>query len=120
MRMSRSSSSAAKTEVVVLTADKSFESQARETFGASDQIVLRVVSGALSGLETELDMAGATVAVIDLDAAQQAEMQALDRLMDRIGTTPPVVAQNPPRPRSLPSCRRWAGQVSRHSRCKAP
>jgi pilus assembly protein CpaE len=91
MRMSRSSSSAAKTEVVVLTADKSFEAQARETFGASDQIVLRVVSGALSGLETELDMAGATVAVIDLDAAQQAEMQALDRLMGRIGTTPPVV-----------------------------
>ena len=40
MRMSRSSSSAAKTEVVVLTADKSFEAQARETFGASDQIVL--------------------------------------------------------------------------------
>src|SRR5438270_2838598 len=91
MRMSRSSSSVAKTEVVVLTADKSFEAQTRETFGASDQIVLRVVSGALSGLETELDMAGATVAVIDLDAARQAEMQALDRLMGRIGTTPPVV-----------------------------
>jgi pilus assembly protein CpaE len=91
MRMSRSSSSVAKTEVVVLTADKSFEAQTRETFGASDQIVLRVVSGALSGLETELDMAGATVPVIDLDAAQQAEMQALDRLMGRIGTAPPVV-----------------------------
>jgi pilus assembly protein CpaE len=89
--MSRSSSSAAKTEVVVLTADRSFEAQARETFGASDQIVLRVVSGALSRLETELDMAGATVAVIDLDASQPAEMQALDRLMGRIGTAPPVV-----------------------------
>ncbi|HEY7243280.1 MAG TPA: response regulator receiver protein [Xanthobacteraceae bacterium] len=89
--MGRPNSSAGKTEVVVLTADKSFETQVRETFGASDQILLRVVSGALSGLETDLDVTGATVAVIDLDAGRQAEMQALDRLMGLIGATPPVV-----------------------------
>src|SRR5262249_23431376 len=34
---------------------------------------------------------GATVAVIDLDAAQPTEMQALERLMARIGAWPPVV-----------------------------
>jgi pilus assembly protein CpaE len=89
--MGRPDSSPAKTGVVVLTADASFEAQARETFGASDQIALQLVSGMLSGLQTELEVAGATVVVIDLNAAQQPEMAALERMMARIGTAPPVV-----------------------------
>src|SRR5436190_548377 len=79
------------TVVVVLTADAGFEAQARETFGASDQIVLRLLSGMLSTLQTDLDVGGATVVVIDLDAGQPAEMAALDHLMTRIAAAPPVV-----------------------------
>ena len=76
----------------MLTADAGFEEQARATFGASEQIALRVVTGALADdRETASISTGATVAVIDLDAARPDEMAALERLMARIGTRPPVV-----------------------------
>src|SRR3954469_4811658 len=92
MRIGRSSSSAGKTQVVVLTADPGFEEQARLTFGASEQISLTVVSGRLSELEGKFEVEGATVAVIDLDAAEKEEMPALERLMARSGVRTPVVA----------------------------
>src|SRR5712671_3910874 len=91
MRIGRSHSPASKTQVVVLTADSAFEEQARATFGASDQIVLRVVSGTLAAIDGDFDLEGATVAVIDLDAGQRDQMQALERLMGRVGSWPPVV-----------------------------
>src|SRR6267154_1110792 len=91
MRTGRSHSPASNTQVVVLTADSAFEEQARATFGASDQIVLRVVSGTLAAIDGDFDMEGATVAVIDLDAGQPEQMQALDRLMMRVGSRPPIV-----------------------------
>jgi pilus assembly protein CpaE len=83
--------SAGKTQVVVLTADSAFEEQARTTFGASEQIALTVVGGSLEDIEAKFDVQDATVAVIDLDAARAGEMQALERLMGRIGAWPPVV-----------------------------
>jgi pilus assembly protein CpaE len=91
MRIGRSTPAASKTQVVVLTADAGFAEQARTTFGASDQIALRVVSGTLAGIG-DFEVEGATVVVVDIDAAQPEEMQALERLMARIGSWPPVVA----------------------------
>jgi pilus assembly protein CpaE len=91
MRLGRSNPAASKTQVVVLTADAEFETQAQQTFGASDQIVLRAVSGSLATIEGELDLAGATVAVIDLDTNRADEMAALEHLMARIAAWPPVV-----------------------------
>src|ERR1700694_837962 len=91
MRIGRSNSPASKTQVVVLTADSAFEEQARTTFGASDQIMLRVVSGTLAAIDGEFDLEGATVAVIDLDAGRRDQMQALERLLVRVGSWPPVV-----------------------------
>jgi pilus assembly protein CpaE len=91
MKIGRNKSAAGKTQVVVLTADPDFDAQVRETFGASDQIVLRVVSGSLAGVDSAFDPEGATVAVIDLESSQAAELRALDRLMTRIGSRPPVV-----------------------------
>ncbi len=70
MRIGRSTSTAGKTQVVVLTADKGFEDQVRLTFGASEQIVLRVITGTLAGMDGDLDLEGATVAVVDLDASR--------------------------------------------------
>ncbi len=91
MRIGRSSHPAGKTRVVVLTADPGFEEQARQTFGASDQIALKLVSGTLAAVDGNFDLEDATVAVVDLNAALGEEMQALDRLMARIGAWPPVV-----------------------------
>ena len=61
MRSGRPDNPTDKTEVIVLTADAAFEAQARATFGASDQIVLRVISGTLAALTADLEVAGATV-----------------------------------------------------------
>jgi len=91
MRIGRSNSAAGNTQVVVLTADSAFEEQARQTFGASDQIMLRMVSGALAAVGGQLDLEGATVAVIDLDASHAGEMAALEQLMARVGAWPPAV-----------------------------
>src|SRR5882757_3469368 len=91
MKIGRTDRSPDKTQVAVLTADAGFAAQVRQTFGASHQIALRLASGALSDAGSELNLEGATVAVIDLDTGRAAEMSALERLMARIGSGPPVV-----------------------------
>jgi hypothetical protein len=85
MRLPRKSSAADKTQVVVLTADQAFEAEVRETFSASQQVALQVVSGTLAEMEAAFKPEGATVAVVDLDSNEPAEMCALDRVMARVG-----------------------------------
>lgn len=91
MRIGRSTSST-RTKVVIVTADAAFEQAARETFSASNAIDLTSVAGTLADHVDSLDLEGATVAVVDLDAAQPEEMSALGRLMTRVGDWPPVIA----------------------------
>jgi pilus assembly protein CpaE len=77
--------------VVVVTADEGFEESVRATFSASAQISLDVVKATLSGRD-QIDVGGASVVIADLDAGDEAELQALENLMTRIGNRPPVVA----------------------------
>lgn len=91
MRIGRNISSE-RTRVVVLTADAAFDRSARATFGASSAIELTLVSGRITEHGDALDIAGATVVVVDLDAGRDEEMQALSRLMLRVGAWPPVIA----------------------------
>jgi pilus assembly protein CpaE len=77
--------------VVVFTADPAFEQLAHATFKASSQIDLRVVASSVADSGDAFDPEGATVAIIDLDAGRDEEMQALERLMARLGAWPPVV-----------------------------
>ena len=91
MLMSRSKNSEGKTRVVVLTADAGFGASASATFNASPQIDLHVVEGTLPETAEKLDVEGATVVLIDLNASRPEEMQALQAFMARIGTRPPVV-----------------------------
>ena len=91
MRIGRSPSTN-HTRVVVLTADAEFERSVRATFGASNAIDLAIVSGNAAEHGDSLDVAGATVVVVDLDAGRDDEMQALSRLMARVGAWPPVIA----------------------------
>ena len=95
MRMTRSTGAANRTGVVLITPDDAFEETARTTFGTSSQIDLRVISGTLSGAGDKVNPDGATVIIVDLDVAREDEMQALERLMQRIGTWPPVVVVTP-------------------------
>jgi len=65
--------------VVVLTADAEFEQSVRATFGASGAIDLEMVPGRLTEQGDTLELGGATVVVVDLDAKLAEEMQALRR-----------------------------------------
>jgi len=91
MRIGRSVTPGVQARVVVLTADDRFEEQVRDTFGTSDQIGLDVIKGRLSERE-QIDVESASVVVADLDAGDEAEMQALHRLVTRIGSWPPIIA----------------------------
>jgi pilus assembly protein CpaE len=91
MRIGRPTATGIPTRVVVLTADDGFEQSVRATFGASAQIGLDVIKARLSARE-HIDVEGAAVVVADIDAADAAEMAALERLVERIGNWPPVVA----------------------------
>jgi pilus assembly protein CpaE len=83
-------SNASSTVVAVLTADPAFEQSVSATFGASGAIELRVVRGTVAGVEN-FATDGATVVVVDLDAARPEEMVALEHMMLQIGISPPVV-----------------------------
>lgn len=91
MRMSRPAPSSGKTRVVVLTADAHFEQMVRQTFGASPQVDLNLHLATVTGAGDRIDLEGATVIIIDLDASRDDEMQALERLTIRTGGWPPVV-----------------------------
>jgi pilus assembly protein CpaE len=94
MRTGRSISPGVQARVVVVTADDGFEESARATFSASTQIGLDVIKGKLSSRD-QIDVNGATVVIADLDSSDEAELQALERLMMRIGSFPPVVVITP-------------------------
>jgi pilus assembly protein CpaE len=90
MRITTTSDAANKVSIVALTADPSFEQLLQTTFGASSQIELRVTPNSIAGVEA-FDVADATTVIIDLDASRSDEMQALERMMLRAASWPPVV-----------------------------
>ncbi len=68
-----------------------FEEQASATFSASAQIELQIAKGTLPKIADTFDVESATVVVIDLDAARDEEMHALQRFMTKTGAWPPIV-----------------------------
>jgi pilus assembly protein CpaE len=78
--------------VVVLTADDAFEESVRATFSASAQIGLDVIKGRLSDRADTIEFGSATVVIADLEAGDDTELQALERIMVRVGSWPPVIA----------------------------
>jgi len=91
MRIGRTMTPGIQARVVVLTADDDFEEFVRTTFGASAQIGLDVIKGRLAE-RAQVDVEGATVVVVDIDAGDEAEMVALEGIVAAIGAWPPVVA----------------------------
>src|SRR5215467_9284753 len=91
MKIGRTNAGANAIRVVALTADAGFGAELQSAFAADAQTALTLVPGTLAALEGQLDLEGAGVTVIDLDAGQPGEMQALERLIARVGAWPPVV-----------------------------
>jgi pilus assembly protein CpaE len=84
-------SASERTSIALLTRDQEFEQSVRTTFGATAQIDLHVETGSLRSREDDLDFAGARVAILDIDASQDEEVTALQRLMQRASDWPPVI-----------------------------
>jgi pilus assembly protein CpaE len=91
MKIGRTNAGANAIRVIALTADAGFGAELQSAFAADAQTALTLMPGTLTALEGQLDPEGAGVVVIDLDAAQPGEMQALERLIARVGAWPPVV-----------------------------
>jgi len=81
-----------KTRIVALTADAAFEQLVRSTFGNNAQIELALVKGTILDESGKIDGREATVVIVDLDAQHQDELIALQRLVNRLGGAPPLVA----------------------------
>ena len=75
-----------------LTPDAEFAEALRTTFGASAQIDVDFVSGRLSEQADDLNFRDATIAIIDLDDANETDVVALQRLMLHAKGWPPVIA----------------------------
>src|SRR5215467_15145052 len=91
MKIGRTNAGANAIRVVALTTDAGFGEELQAAFAADAQTTLALIAGNLAALEGDLNLEGAGVVVIDLDAAQPGEMQALERLIARLGAWPPVV-----------------------------
>ena len=84
-----------KTRVEVLTVDSEFERSMRDTFAIGGKIDLGLINGTVSACEEALGREGVTVVVRDMDAADEKEMAALERLATRLAGWPPIVVVTP-------------------------
>jgi pilus assembly protein CpaE len=91
----RETSEVVKTRVVAQCRDADFERLLRSTFGADAKIELTVANGPFTETVRKLDMTGATVAIVDVDPASDADLTALNALTQRLGGTPPVIVAIP-------------------------
>ena len=95
MRATRPANGTIRTGVVAVTTDPALEQLLQATFKASAQIDLEVIGANVAEAGDTLDADGATVVIVDLDTARADEMMALERLMNRLGSWPPVVVITP-------------------------
>jgi pilus assembly protein CpaE len=84
-----------KTRVEVLTVDSEFERSMRDTFAMGAKIDLALVNGTVATHEEKLGRDGVTVVVVDIEAGNEQEMAALERLAARLAGWPPIVVVTP-------------------------
>jgi pilus assembly protein CpaE len=91
MTMKRPANATNRTGVVVFTTDPAFEQLMQATFKVSAQIDLQVVGAKVTEIGSDFVTEGVTVIVVDLDAGDENQMLALERLVMQVGSWPPVV-----------------------------
>lgn len=77
--------------ILLMSTDKAFVQDTRAAFAASDAIELLVVERAVTEARGEIQEAECSAAIIDMDAAQLDQIEALQRLMRRLEGNIPVV-----------------------------
>ena len=80
------------TKVEVVTADPQFERAVRDIFASGRRSDFAIVTGTVSAHEEDLGGDGTTVVVADIDAGDDKEIAALERLATRLAGWPPIVA----------------------------
>lgn len=91
----RENTEVTKTRVVAQCRDADFERLVRSTFGADAKVELTVASGAFAETVRKLDTNGATVVIADIDPGNDADLNALAALTQRLGGSPPVIVAIP-------------------------
>src|SRR5258708_11010233 len=91
----RTSSEPVKTSVVAQCRDADFERLVRSTFGMDAKVELTVVTGTFATEVRKLDTGSATVVIVDIDPASEADFTALNALTQRLGGLPPVIVAIP-------------------------
>src|SRR5256714_10428952 len=91
----RGNSEPAKTRVVAQCRDGDFERLVRSTFGMDGKVELNLTVGAFASEMRKLDASGATVVIVDVDPASEADFTALNGLTQRLGGMPPVIVAIP-------------------------
>src|SRR5947207_5670184 len=84
-----------KTRVVAQCRDADFERLVRSTFGIDGKVDLSLTVGPFAGEVRKLDASGATVMIVDIDPASEADFTALGALTQRLGGMPPVIVAIP-------------------------
>src|SRR5690349_22048189 len=84
-----------KTRVVAQCRDDDFERLVKSTFGMDAKVELALATGAFANEVRKLDPAGATVVIVDIDPASEADFAALQSFTQRLGGTPPVIVAIP-------------------------
>src|SRR4051794_27135449 len=91
----RETTEPAKTRVVAQCRDADFERLVRSTFGMDGKVELSLTVGAFANEARKLDASGATVVIVDVDPASEADFTALNALTQRLGGMPPVIVAIP-------------------------
>jgi pilus assembly protein CpaE len=90
MRFGRKKSATNKARVVMLTTDGAFAQSAQDAFAAKSQFDLVIVPGSLT-TGAKLDIEDAAAAIIDVDAAADAELNGLQQLASKGNGWPPII-----------------------------
>src|SRR6185436_13045809 len=85
----------AKTRVVAQCRDADFERLVRSTFVMDGKVDLALTTGVFANEVRKLESEGATVVIVDIDPASQADLSALAALAQRTGGAPPLIVAIP-------------------------
>ena len=77
--------------IALVSVDKAFTASTKTAFGSSDSIELITIDKPVDQIHGELHNSEASVVIVDLDATNLNEIEALQAVMKRLGSDIPVI-----------------------------